>query len=96
MRAGAWKAAASVDPVILVKEQTLQQVTRGWGDDEPTKHITEPERWLSDSNEPSWSPLQPVWAAMFADAVAGSVSGILSNKSGSWRDIKRQQLLISS
>lgn len=72
MRAGAWKAAASVGPVILVKEQTLQQVTRGWGDDEPT--ITEPERWLPDPNEPSWSPLQPVWAAMFADAVAGSLS----------------------
>lgn len=92
MRAGAWKAAASVDPVILVKEQTLQQVTRGWGDDEPTKrHIIELPRWLSDSNELNWSPLQPVWAAMIADAV----EGILLNKSGSWRKLKRLQLLLS-
>lgn len=31
MRVGAWKAAASVDPVILVKEPTLQQVKGGRG-----------------------------------------------------------------
>lgn len=77
MRVGAWKAAASVDPVILVGKQTLQQVKGGWGDGKPKKRNitgTEPERWFSGPNEPTRSPLQPVWAAMFTDT-AKSVAG---------------------
>lgn len=77
MRAGAWKAVESVDPVILIEKQTLQQVKGGRGDGKPKKRDitgTEPERRFLDPNEPTRSPLQPVWAAMFADA-AKSVAG---------------------
>lgn len=94
MRAGAWKATASVDPVILVKEQTLQQVKGGRERRKPTKrHITgtEPERCRSDPNYLTCSPLQPVWAAVFKHPswAPNHVPDHLSSKSGNSRHNKK-------
>lgn len=87
-------------PWILWSSSKSKLYNRWREDGETTsqqKGTLEPQRWLSDPNEPSWSPLQPVWAAMFAGSVSlYRISGILLNKSGSWRNIKREQLLLSS